>query len=184
MTRGSRPPINRTKRDDRISAWNASAAEGRRYQPKPVTGEGAKFEWIRAVEDSDLAPTTRHVAVTLALCGNSDGTRMFPGLRTIRVKTGLSLKSVSDHVDVLVRRGFLQRQLRHGKATAIGNGFEYMLLRPAVLKQFAHPAQVLKHVAHGVQRGAPSVQADTTQVCNDVAPTRYYQSKTSGRGTP
>lgn len=184
MPRSGAPPVNRTRRAERISAWNAAADEGRKYRPRPITGDGAKFEWIRAVQASDLGSTTRHVAITLALCGNADGTKVFPGLRALSASTALSLPTVSEHVDVLVRRGFLMRRARGGD-TAGAKGFEYTLLRPEVLKHVAHWKPVLKHVAHGVQAGEISVQADTGSVCKELAPTRYYQSKTSsGRRTP
>jgi hypothetical protein len=175
----SRPPVNRTRRAERVAAWNEAAAEGARYRPRPITGEGAKFEWIRAVQASDLASTTRYVAITLALCGNADGSKIFPGMRTLRDQTALSLHTVSDHVDLLVRRGFLLRSARGGD-TAGAKGFEYSLRKPEVFKHVEQWKPVLKHVAHGVQPVGGSVQPGPRSVFNDVAPTRDYQSMTRG----
>lgn len=164
-------PINRTKRADRVRAWNEAVAEGTTYRPGIIVGDGAKFEWIRALQSSDLGATTRHVGQTLALNGNSDGSNIYPGVRLLARQTALSTRAVSDHIDQLVRRGFLLRRARGGD-TAGARGFEYLLRKPAVLIGNAHWKPVLIAGAHSVNARAGSVDPHDSSVLTQRAPTR------------
>lgn len=108
---------------------------------------------------SDLTSTTRLVAHTLVTHGTVSGERIFPSVRTLAREASLTERAVCNHVDILVRRGFLLRQPRGGH-TAGAKGFKYLLLTPSVLN----------HVQHSAERGSVSAERGSTSVLNDVQP--------------
>jgi hypothetical protein len=128
-----RAPCNSTKRAERLASWNAARAEGLKHGPSPVKGEDARFRWIDAVVASDLASTTRLVAHTLARNGKPNGMDIYPGIRALAEESRLSTTAVTEHIDILVRRGFLARESRYGE-TAGARGFVYKLLAPNAVK--------------------------------------------------
>jgi hypothetical protein len=148
-------PRNRRTRAQRIEQWNASVAQGRRFQPRKVDSKHARYEWLRSVMDSDLPSTTRLVSHTLVSHGRADGSGIFPSVRVVAKKSGLSERAVCDHLDLLVRRGYLWRKARGGD-TAGAVGFEYVLAVPTVLNAAQHSGAgvVLTDVQHGGRDGA------------------------------
>jgi hypothetical protein len=167
---GMSAPRNRRKREQRVDSWNDARDEGQKYEPRKAAGKAARFDWLRSVMESDLPPTTRLVAHTLAIHGRADGSRIFPGIRALAAKSGLSPRAVCVHIDVLVRRGRLWRRARHGD-TAGASGFEYLLAIPAqpVLTDGAHQTggKVLKlrqHRESVCTAGAQRVHPDADRV--------------------
>lgn len=165
-------PRNRTTRDDRLAAWNAAFAAGRKYQPERLTGRDARYRWLEAIVSSDLSPTTRLVAHTLARHGKANGDDIFPGTRRMARESGLTERTVCTHLDKLVRRGFLGRQPRQGN-TAGARGFNYLLNVPKVLTAGlassgpvgarSRSDSVLKLVLHGAEARTVSAEADDVQ---------------------
>jgi len=64
--------------------------------------------WRGAVCESDLRPATRHVALTLSLYMSERGDSAYPGARRLAHDTGLTERSVRDHLAGLVKGGWLQ----------------------------------------------------------------------------
>lgn len=153
----ARGPRNTTTRADRVGAWNAARGEGLRFQPERLTGRDARYRWLDAIVASDLPPTTRLVAHTLALHGRANGTSIFPSTRRLSTASGLSERAVCAHLDVLVRRGFLNREARHGN-TAGARGFRYLLFAPKVLTAGQHSTR---------QNGTPQPGARGVAVLTD-----------------
>jgi hypothetical protein len=80
------------------------------------------FTWRTAISTSDLEPTTRHVALALSLYMNERGGSAFPGAARLAKDTGLSERTVRDHLGLLVRRGWLEI-LRDGGGRARANEY-------------------------------------------------------------
>jgi len=157
------PPRNRLTRAQRVEQWNAAGAEARALRPRKAIERASKpnkarYAWLDAVMNSGkpkkggLPATSRLIAHTLAFHGNSDGSKIFPSVRALANETGLSDRAVCEHLDHLVRRGFLMRKARGGH-TAGSRGFEYVLTVPTrVLTEDQHQAQaVLTDDQHRVQ---------------------------------
>lgn len=66
------------------------------------------FTWRSAICDSDLPPTTRHVALTLSLHMSERGDSAFPGAPLLAKETGLTERSCRDHLHALVTAGYLE----------------------------------------------------------------------------
>jgi DNA-binding transcriptional MocR family regulator len=65
------------------------------------------FSWRGAISDSDLPPTTRHVALALSLHMNERGGSAFPAVATLARETGLSESTVREHLHQLRDSGWL-----------------------------------------------------------------------------
>lgn len=63
--------------------------------------------WRTAIANSSLAPTSRHVALTLSLWMNEMGDSAFPGPAKLRDASGLSIRTVKEHLGSLVELGWL-----------------------------------------------------------------------------
>lgn len=73
-------------------------------QPKQLS---QLFTWRSALCDSDLHPTTRHVALTLSLHMSERGDSAHPGGRLLAAETGLTQKTVYEHLQRLEDAGWL-----------------------------------------------------------------------------
>lgn len=82
--------------------------------------------WRSALCDSDLEPTTRHVALTLSLYMGERGDSAHPGAARIAHDSGLSERSVRTHLGILVDRGWLRVVTRGGLkgAKKVANAYE------------------------------------------------------------
>lgn len=63
--------------------------------------------WRSAICDSGMAPTTRHVALTLSLYMNERGGSAHPGAVKLAGDTGYSERTVRDHLAILTAEGWL-----------------------------------------------------------------------------
>jgi len=66
-----------------------------------------KFSWERAVVQSDLDATSRHVALTVGLHFSKAGDSCWPSLETLAVESGLHLSTVKRHITILREAGWL-----------------------------------------------------------------------------
>jgi len=66
------------------------------------------FSWRGAIADSDLAPTTRHVLLTLSTYMNERGGSAFPGSARLAHDSGLHQDTVKTHLRDAVDRGWLR----------------------------------------------------------------------------
>ncbi|RWE44208.1 MAG: helix-turn-helix domain-containing protein [Mesorhizobium sp.] len=79
------------------------------------------FSWQHAIIKSQLEPTTRHVCLTIGCHMAADGSGCFPSYQHIADETGLSRRSVIEHVAKAAEAGYLAvdaRQRDNGSATS------------------------------------------------------------------
>jgi hypothetical protein len=89
----------------------------------------ALFTWRSAICESELPPTSRHVALTLSLHMNERGGSCFPSQATLATETGLAVKTVSDHLKILNSSGWLAKKvIRRGEGR--GTRVEYSATTP------------------------------------------------------
>lgn len=97
--------------------------------------------WMRAVRDSDLESTMKHVLLTLGTRMDPDGGSCYPSTRTLAADTGLSRRTVEKHLRSAEERGWLRRE----RAGHSGQGWRrnrYVPVTPTVGKQLLHlPAE-------------------------------------------
>lgn len=90
----------------------------------------AMFTWRSAICDSDLAPTTRHVALTLSLHLNERSASAHPGALCLSRETGYSLRCVREHLALLESAGWLQLVKKGGLIGERRTANEYALVVP------------------------------------------------------
>lgn len=189
------PPQNRLTRAQRVEQWNAAGAAARVLRPRKAIERvskpnKARYAWLEVVMKSGkpekggkggLQSISRLVAHTLTFHGRSDGSGIFPSVRTLANETGLSERAVCEHIGHLVRRGFLMRKARGGH-TAGARGFEYVLTVPTrVLTDDQHitngsadgrsaPRAVLTHDQHSADAGSESADAGSERVLTERQP--------------
>jgi hypothetical protein len=78
------------------------------------------FAWRQAIQDSDLPPTARHVALNLSTHMNLQGGSCFPSLETQAFETGLHKSTVARALKRLERCKYLYRSPGGGR-TETGN---------------------------------------------------------------
>lgn len=72
--------------------------------------------WRAAICKSDLPPTTRHVALTVSLYMSELGDSAYPGAARLVNDTGLSERTIRDHLAALVEAGWLELVHKGGQA--------------------------------------------------------------------
>ena len=70
------------------------------------------FLWMKAVRDSDLAPSTRLLLLTMVTWLDAYTGTCFPSLKTLARGTGLSKSTVAVHLTNAEQAGFLKRTRR------------------------------------------------------------------------
>ena len=89
------------------------------------------FRWRRRMASTrGPRPTTRLVLFALSLSANKNGANCFPSQRLLRKRTGLSSRSIVDHLRVAELHGWIVREKRRRPGQA-WKGFEYYLDIPA-----------------------------------------------------
>ena len=78
------------------------------------------LRWRRAIQASDLKPSTRLVLLNLSIYMNDEGKNCFPSTEQQTVDTGLTERTVITHIDNAVAAGFLKKGMkgRSGKGWA------------------------------------------------------------------
>jgi hypothetical protein len=138
----------------------------------------AYFSWQQAVLKSEMEPTTRLVCLTIGCHMAMDGTGCFPSYALIAQESGLSRRTVIDHVQAAVVHGYLRlehRERENGSSTSN----LYQPVMPDVVQEL-HPGSA--PAAPGVVQelhphNTPSL---TPQVSNP--PESPNQSKAPRRG--
>ncbi len=74
-------------------------------------GQSKRDAWVRRIasEDGPASPTTRLVLLVLASHMSLDGGSCFPSVRTLIRETGLSNRSVLDHLKLAADAGWIER---------------------------------------------------------------------------
>lgn len=91
----------------------------------------ALLNWRAAIASSDLPPTRRHVALTLSLWMNERGASAFPGATRLANDTGLNVSTVREHLNDLVRGGWLTLVEKGGVKGARRRANHYAAMIPA-----------------------------------------------------
>jgi hypothetical protein len=87
------------------------------------------FAWRKAITQSTLKATTRHVLLTLSLHMNAEGKSCFPSVRTVAGEAGLSRRAVGVHLTLAVNEGWIVRRIR-GSQGYNWHAYEYELAFP------------------------------------------------------
>lgn len=85
---------------------SSRTAVGRRQQQPPANG-GEIWQWRKAVVESELPATTRHVCLTIALHLSHVGKPWDIPIRRLIDETGLSNRAVAEHLQKAVDAEFL-----------------------------------------------------------------------------
>jgi len=125
------------------------------------------FSWREALLESKLAPTTKHVLLTLACHMNDLGRGCFPSVKTLARQTGLSQRGVYAHLRKAKDAGWIVASA-HGLSGRGWKRNEYWISWPQGTEPSAvSPAEVLKEVQHLKARGT---ERSDTEVLHQVQP--------------
>lgn len=97
------------------------------------------FSWRSAICDSDLPPTSRHVALTLALYMNDRGSSAYPGARRLASDTALHELTVRRQLKALVAAGWLVQSVRGGRKGQKRTANVYVATIPATWEPSTTP---------------------------------------------
>lgn len=92
------------------------------------------FTWRTAIIGSDLAPTTRHVLLTLSLHMSEAGNSCFPTVQTLCKETGLGKTTVIKQLKIAEECGWLIKQV-HGYSGQGWRRHEYVAKCPDVVQE-------------------------------------------------
>lgn len=115
------------------------------------------YSWRAAILKSNLAPTTRHVLLTLSCYINDVGQSAYPSIATLAKNTGLSERAVITHLQTAKEKGFLSIG-KHGFAGRRWAHNEYFPRLPC--EEFAEVSPVDKYA----KRGEPHAPLDSDGV--------------------
>ena len=90
-----------------------------------------KFEWQDAIAESDLSPTTRHVAWAVSMYVNSKSHTAWPGATRLAADTGLHISTVKERLIELESKGWIRCEVRGGKRGESRAANEYTLAYPS-----------------------------------------------------
>lgn len=90
-----------------------------------------KYDWQDAIAESDLSPTTRHVAWAVSMYVNSKTSTAWPGATRLANDTGLHLSTVKERLVELEEKGWLTCRARGGKRGEVKTANEYSLAYPS-----------------------------------------------------
>lgn len=80
-----------------------------------MAGQSTSWSWRHAIISSELAPTTRHVLLTISCFMNDVGGGCYPTTKQLQKSTGLSERAVCEHIGIAERAGWLNIS-KHGLA--------------------------------------------------------------------
>jgi len=103
--------------------------------PEARPGRPPLLEWMHRVAESDLPPTTRHVLLTLALDGDMDGARIWPGVRRLARRSGLARETVIRHLASAQESGWIDPQSRGQRGDGRWMSHRYALTAPALVTE-------------------------------------------------
>lgn len=127
----------------------------------------ADITWRRAVLESELASTTRLVAVALSTYMSEAGTSAFPGATLLSQDTGLSERAVREHLAKLCDSGWLHLVERGGQRgrRKCANSYAAVIPSTHVPRKERHPSPSVTHDAR-----SPVVPTTRTPADDDTAP--------------
>lgn len=127
------------------------------------------WSWRHAIAKSDLPPTTRHVLLTVSLFMNDVGGGCYPTQAQLAQATGLSERSVREHLEIAEARGWLKRT-EHGFRGQRWRNHEYQAMwpDPQDVEKGAEPAS--GPYPEGAEPDAESCGTSFQEVRNVVPP--------------
>lgn len=137
------------------------------------------FTWRSAITDSDLAPTTRLVALAMSLHMNERGGSCFPSAATTARETGLSISTVRDHRGILEDEGWLLCTERGGLAGEKRTASSYEATFP---DPSASPTGTGTRPVRETARTPPSDRADPSVGRTLVLQESFIEGESSSRG--
>lgn len=111
------------------------------------------FSWRKAILKSKLAPTTRHVLLTLACHMNAAGESCYPSIKLLCEETGLSNRSVITHLQIAKEEGWITVDV-HGFAGQRWAAHEYHPAWPHYLRDAANSMKKAMNEVHHVKEKA------------------------------
>lgn len=111
------------------------------------------FSWRKAILKSQLAPTTRHVLLTLACHMNAAGESCYPSIKLLCEETGLSNRSVITHLQIAKEEGWITVGV-HGFAGQRWAAHEYYPAWPHYLREAANSMKKAMNEVHRVKEKA------------------------------
>lgn len=150
-----------------------------------------KWTWQQAILDSDLAPTTRHVLLTIGCYMNQLGEGSYPSMRTLAVKTGLSARAVCTHVEKAAKAGWI-RIAAHGFAGTKWRRNEYVAcwpgkgeapreekMLPAISQEQQQKIRARRKVANDIAKG--NIQKKVCEICGNPTAEAHHHDYTKPR---
>jgi len=141
------------------------------------------FTWRSALasKHGPASGTTRHVLLTLALHMSEKGDSCFPSVDLLTEETGLSRKTVIDHLKMAAEAGWIEKSERPQRNGQGWRRMEYLAIIPAGLEgklkaekagERATPPQEqpVDNSPEGGERSAKGGEPDGTKVVYDVHP--------------
>lgn len=122
------------------------------------------FSWRQAILQSDLAPTTRHVLLTLACHMNDAGESCYPSVELLAKETGLSTRAVITHLNLAKESGWIEVD-KHGFRGQKWNRNDYKMAWPESLFEEQKTEKAVNDV-HGLSDKA--VNDVHVKAVNDV----------------
>lgn len=123
-----------------------------------------KHDWLACVVSSDLAPTTRHVLVTLSMHMDLWGESCYPTIDQLVFETGLGRSTVITHLQKAEALGWLVKK-EHGFSGQKWRNHEYKSTKPdgAKVTQWKDSALYLKKRERGT-RATPRQKEKVVQL--------------------
>lgn len=127
------------------------------------------FAWRLAIQKSILKPTTRHVLFNLSFHMDLEGKNAFPSTVTQERETGLSEKTVIDHLKLAEAAGFIKKSRRkQGGKDWASNQYEATFpegTEPASVPRYDNQRQATERVSVPKSEGA---ERNELMVLNEV----------------
>jgi hypothetical protein len=126
------------------------------------------FSWRKAILKSELAPTTRHVLLTLACHMNAVGESCFPSIKLLCEETGLSNRSVITHLQIASEIGWITVG-KHGFGGQRWAAHEYRPSWPHHLRKAAEEfGKAVNEVHHHKEKAVKEVHNLSKEAVNLV----------------
>jgi len=137
------------------------------------------FSWRKAITVSGVAPTTRHVALTLSLHMNDVGGSCFPSQTTLAAETGLSRSTINEHLGKLLDAGLLMVGHRRRSSDGRQSSNEYAATIPAHLIEVMEGESRTGTTTKWMKPRVP--EADTAPRGSGTPPDREADTKRASR---
>jgi len=144
-----------------------------------TSGASLLFRWERVVlsDKGPKSPTMRHVLRTLSFHMDQHGRKCFPSIATLVRETGLSNRTVIDHLEQAVTDGWIIRAMRGGgrgwKRYEYEISFQFQASEEGSPRQNGEAVKEIHHESSGVVKEVHNVmgrggEADNIEVVKEL----------------